>query len=62
MERRRCANPVESCLRLYTMMWDSVYGDNGFLETLQHGLYEDRVTAEKRPADILSFKRTIDVR
>jgi len=61
MERRRCSNPVKSCLRLYTMMWDSVYGDNGLLEALQHGLSDTHLTKDKRSANILSFKRNLNV-
>jgi len=58
MERRRCANPMQSCVRLYTMMWDSVYGRHGLLEVLQHGLSGSDMTSTGQSADILSFKRT----
>ena len=44
MERHRCANPMKSCVRLYTMMWDSVYGRNGLLEVLQRGLSDAEAT------------------
>lgn len=62
MERRRCSNPVQSCLSLYTMMWDSVYGSNGLQEALHHGLFGTPMTATgDRSADILSFKRVSNV-
>jgi len=60
MERHRCGNPVKSCLRLYSMMWDSVYGNNGLLKVL-YGLSDDlRPETNKRSADILSFKRVLN--
>lgn len=54
MERRRCKTPVKSCLHLYTMMWDSVYGSNGLLESLRPGIHAG---TNKQTADILLFKR-----
>jgi hypothetical protein len=32
MERRRSSNPMQSFLRIYTMMWDSVCGERGLLQ------------------------------
>lgn len=34
MERRKCPNALSACLRLYTMMWDAVTEDNGFVNAL----------------------------
>ncbi len=31
MERKRCRNPMESCLKIFDMMWDFVHADRGFL-------------------------------
>ena len=35
MERARCSNPMQACIKLSNMMWDLVYGDRGFLWSLQ---------------------------
>ncbi len=62
MERRRCKTATQSCVRIYSMMWKRVYGDNGLLESLnkltdcntpsQHVEPEE----EKATAEILKFK------
>ncbi|MCU0841868.1 MAG: DUF3135 domain-containing protein [Thiobacillaceae bacterium] len=33
-ERRRYKHPLKSCLAIYDMMWDSLYGGHGLLEAL----------------------------
>lgn len=33
-ERRRYKHPLKSCLALYGMMWDSLYGGHGLLPAL----------------------------
>lgn len=35
MERDRCDNPLQACIRISNMMWDMVYADRGFLWSLQ---------------------------
>jgi hypothetical protein len=35
MERARCENPLQACIKLSNMMWELVYGDRGFLWSLQ---------------------------
>ncbi len=35
MERARCSNPLQACIRISNMMWDLVYADRGFLWSLQ---------------------------
>lgn len=35
MERARCENPMQACIKLSNMMWELVYGDRGFLWSLQ---------------------------
>ncbi len=42
MERGKCRNPTQSFLRIYKLMWQSVYGDNGLLDAL-NGKAVDRV-------------------
>lgn len=34
MERGKSRNPTQSFLRIYKMMWQSVYGENGLLDAL----------------------------
>ncbi len=34
MERKRCKTALAACLRLYEMMWDFIYAENGFLEAV----------------------------
>lgn len=34
MERRKAKSPIDSCTRVYSMMWDSVYAKGGMLEAL----------------------------
>jgi hypothetical protein len=36
MERRRARHPMAACLRLYTMMWDALLGDQGLVAALNH--------------------------
>ncbi|MBL1432598.1 MAG: hypothetical protein COC09_03280 [Gammaproteobacteria bacterium] len=57
-ERERSSSPMESCLRVHNMMWDSVYGERGLL----YGLELLIKTCETREikhnmAEILEFKR-----
>jgi len=33
-ERRKYKNPLSSASRLYTMMWEKVYGENGLIDAL----------------------------
>lgn len=35
MERARCENPMQACIKLSNMMWELVYGDRGFLWSLK---------------------------
>ncbi len=34
MERKRCANPMMSCMKLFDMMWDFVHAERGFLHAV----------------------------
>lgn len=63
MERQRAKNPMNSCLRVYTMMWESVYSNGGLLDSLDMLLSFE--SAEPAPlgtrksgakADVLSFR------
>lgn len=35
MERRRAKTPMGACIRLSHMMWDSIEGENGLLDSLK---------------------------
>lgn len=35
MERQRCNNPLQACIRISNMMWDTIHADRGFLWALQ---------------------------
>ncbi len=34
MERKRCKNPMMSCMKLFDMMWDFVHAERGFLHAV----------------------------
>ncbi len=55
-ERERAANPVASCLALYTMMWDSLVGDGGLLESCS-GEASPAVSPDRKSAAVLPFVR-----
>ncbi len=71
MERKRCKTALAACLRLYEMMWDFIYAENGFLEavdTLQQlanalekgevvRLEEIRPKIPERKAQIIPFPK-----
>ncbi len=46
MERQRAPTPMAACLRLYTMMWDSVIGPDGLQERREVLLQVTRGTAD----------------
>ena len=35
MERQRCTNPLQACIRISNMMWDLIHADRGFLWSLK---------------------------
>lgn len=58
-ERGKCSNPLSACVRLYSMMWDSVCGDNGLLWALQN-VAEGELgggVQSVRSAQVLAFKQ-----
>lgn len=61
MERDRSPNPLAACIKLYSMMWDSVVAEHGFLSALQLLTEQDSHLAEwKKPgkrAQVLPFVR-----
>lgn len=55
MERKRQKNPMGSCIRLFEMMWDQVYGTDGLLDALTVGTLPRPL---RRSAKILPLART----
>lgn len=60
MERERCDNPLQACIRISNMMWDMVYADRGFLWSLQalsdpHSLVNE-VMVEPGKAEVFALK------
>ena len=59
MERRKCPNALSACLRLYTMMWDAVTEDDGFVSALNllanSGEFGKWQKTEVNSAQILHF-------
>ncbi|MDA8382705.1 MAG: DUF3135 domain-containing protein [Betaproteobacteria bacterium] len=56
LERSRAGTPLGACVRLYSMMWDFVCAENGFLAALK-GLSEDRPWPGRRTtlARVIAF-------
>lgn len=63
MERERSKNPMSSCLRVYNMMWDSVYAKGGLLHSMDKllslkasDLEQPSVVKSEPKAKVLSFR------
>lgn len=60
MERARASNPLSACIRLYNMMWKTLYGENGMISAIGRLTGSSPASsAEKRPpqsARILPFE------
>ena len=57
-ERKRASNPIDACLKLYRMMWDSFVGDSGLIDTIRHAGKPRHGTQSRLPtAKVLSFCR-----
>jgi len=61
-ERKISKDPTQACLKIYNMMWDKVYGDDGLLHSLNillecsTGKAADKQEVElRKSADILAF-------
>lgn len=58
-ERRRYKHPLKSCVVIFNMMWDSVYGEHGLLDALNALTHADAQPAPEQaatPARILPFR------
>ncbi len=59
MERKRCKNPLQSCIRLFDMMMDFVHSEGGFLsalETLKRIGTSDTVPCMKSGTKVIPFR------
>ena len=60
MERARASNPLSACIRLYNMMWKTLYGENGMMSAIERltGSAHATTAGERLPnsAKILSFE------
>ena len=54
--RARAPTPLAACIRLSSMMWDSVMGEGGLHETLQTLRYAKPQTDSRRKATVLPFR------
>lgn len=59
MERDRCDNPLQACIRISNMMWDMVYADRGFLWSLQalsdpHSMLDEAIEPGK--AEVVALR------
>ena len=55
LERRRSSNPMQSFLRIYTMMWDSVYGERGLLQACTPSSARGQKTRRRPSAQVVSI-------
>ncbi len=58
MERSQSSNPIQSFLRIYKMMWHSVYGENGLLDALNGKAVEPLSSGNTPKAKVLPFRPT----
>lgn len=54
-ERARSRTPMAACLRISSMMWDSVLGPDGLVEALQALASGDQGKPERPSATVLDF-------
>jgi len=55
MERRRSSNPMQSFLRIYTMMWDSVCGEHGLLQACAPSAAREQKRRRRPSAQVVSI-------
>lgn len=58
-ERRRYKHPLKSCVVIFNMMWDSVYGEHGLLDALNALSHVDTQSSREEAdsqARILPFR------
>ncbi len=58
-ERERSNSPMESCLRVHNMMWDSVYGERGLLYGLELLIETcEKQEVQQKTGEVLEFKQS----
>lgn len=60
IERKRYKHPLKSCIALYAMMWESMYGEGGLLEALNRLREPFEGTSPSStppPGQVLPFRR-----
>ncbi len=57
MARRRCKTPALASARLFEMMWEQVYGENGFLDVLTNVKAPAGSTHDKHAAEVVRLAR-----
>ena len=62
MERRKVKDPLVRCQKVFSMMWTSVYGDNGLLQALQGkaAAQGKKTDGRKERASVLEFQQLTD--
>ena len=54
--RDRCSSPAVASAKLFEMMWDKVYGNNGFLDALTSSGDKIEVPKQLPRAEVLPFR------
>lgn len=63
MERRKYKDSLVSCQRVFSMMWESVYSDNGLLQALQGKTaiqQRNEADGDKKHAKVLEFQQATE--
>jgi hypothetical protein len=55
MERARASNPLSACIRLSSMMWKMIHGENGLMSAI--GELTGSSQTPHHSADIVAFER-----
>ncbi len=56
MTRQRCKTPALASARLFEMMWEQVYGDNGFLDVLTNPQVPTDLPRARQAGNVLPFR------
>ena len=58
MERRRARTPMQACLKISTMMWDSLLDDNGLKAALESlSRFDSEFPKYQQTAKVIPFRR-----
>lgn len=56
MTRERCKTPALASAKLFEMMWEQVYGDNGFLDALTNPRMPSDLPHTQQASNVLPFR------